>query len=59
MKKDELNNIKHRNGDGEFRVEENSLRNIKEVNSVPEIKKPAKEVFETSEDNKPKEEEKK
>lgn len=56
MKKDELNNLNINNKDGHFEVEENSLKNIKEIDSVPEREKEEKEVFESSEDNKVKEE---
>ena len=52
MKKDELNNLDINNSDGEFKVEESSLGNVKEINTVPEIEQSEKEVFQASEENK-------
>ena len=50
MKRDELNNLNINNTDGELRVEENSLKNIKEVQNVPEVQKTEDEVFKASEE---------
>ena len=56
MKRDELNKINVNNTDGDLKVEENSLKNIKEVNRVPEVEKSSDEVFQASEENKIEEE---
>lgn len=50
MKRDELNNLNINNKDGEFHTEEDSLKNVKEQNEVPEIQKEEDEVFQASED---------
>ena len=52
MKRDELNNLNINNTDGELHVEENSLKNIKEVQNVPEVQKAENEVFKASEEYK-------
>ena len=49
MKKDEFNNLNINNSDGEFKVEEDSLKNVKEVHSVPEIESSKEEIFHASE----------
>ena len=52
MKKDELNNLHINNTDGHYNADENPLKNIKEVESSPEVSPSEDEVFQTSEDNK-------
>ena len=60
MKKDEENNLNIENKDGEFKVDEDSLKNIKEENiKVPEIQQEEDEVFQSSEDYKYEEDEEK
>lgn len=56
MKRDELNDFHIKNSDGNLPTEENPLKNIKEINSVPEVLKEEDEVFITSEENKVSEE---
>ena len=58
MKKDELNNLNINNSDGEFKAEEDSLKNIKEVEPIPEVENSNEEVFSSSENFEEEEEEK-
>ena len=52
MKKDEFNKQNINNQDGHLNVDENPLRNIKEVETVKESQQEEDEVFKSSEENK-------
>ena len=56
MKNDEFNKQNINNTDGHYSVDESPLKNIKEVESVPEVEKSEKEVFQASEENRVEEE---